>query len=211
MKIGVIFDMDGVLIDSEEFYFTRRLDYLKSCGVEPSSREITDYVGQTESLIWQKLIAEDTILREELYAGYHEYQKRYPIDYLSALNPGVEDVLRKLKEADYPLALASSSKSEELSRMLKETKLATYFDFVISGHQLPESKPHPEIYLRSFEALACYRAVAVEDSATGIQSAKEAGLYTFAVKQDVEVDQHLADRVIANLVELPELIAQLKF
>lgn len=203
MTFGVIFDMDGVLIDSEEFYFERRLNYLASQGVQPNSQEIQDFVGQTEQVIWERLITKDMQLRKKLYEGYRDYQQEHPIDYSQVLKLDVREVIQKLKENKYSLAIASSSKRREIFRMLSATDLLPFFDFVISGHELVHSKPHPEIYQRAFTELSCESAVAVEDSKTGIQSAKAAGLYTFAVKQSFDVDQKQADQLISSLSELP--------
>lgn len=208
MTFGVIFDMDGVLIDSEKFYFARRLNYLAEQGVESDSQDIRDFVGQTEEIIWERLIAKDIQLRKKLYEGYRKYQQEHPIDYSQVLKPGAREVVQNLKEKKYSLAIASSSKRREIMRMLATTDLLPYFDFVISGHELTQSKPHPEIYQRAFAALSCEMAVAVEDSTTGIQSAKAAGLYTFAVKQSFEVDQKQADQLVTSLSELPLWISK---
>lgn len=74
--MGVIFDMDGVLIDSETFYFERRMNFFQELEIDPGSNQIDDYVGKTEAAIWETLVPEDKSLREELYPKYVDYRKR---------------------------------------------------------------------------------------------------------------------------------------
>ena len=80
-----------------------------------------------------------------------------------------------------------------------------YFSYTISGEELKESKPNPEIYLISRDALACDDCLAVEDSTLGIAAAKAAGIYTVALKQGFFMDQSKADIIINELTELVTL------
>lgn len=210
MKKGIIFDMDGVLIDSERYYFERRMDYFKEKGYQPGSSAIIDYVGKTEENVWHTLVPEDDALRQQLRAEYQDYQAKHAIDFYPALRKEVPAVLAELKNRQIHIGLASSSPRSGIERMLKECDLAAYFSYVISGGELHESKPHPEIYLLSMQHLACDSYVAVEDSPLGIASAKAAGLYTVALTQEFPVDQQQADLRIDSLTKLltlPELQA----
>lgn len=206
MKTAVIFDMDGVLIDSETFYFQRRMDFFKEKNLTPGSSDLLDYVGKTEQGIWEYLVPGDERLRADLRKEYVEYRKSHPIDFIKALRPAVKPLLEELKKQDVPLALASSSPRHEIERMLEDCQLADYFSYVISGEELHESKPNPEIYLLAMQHVPSDRYIAVEDSVLGIQAAKAAEIYTIALKQAFPIDQSAADLIISDLSEVASVI-----
>ena len=205
MTIGVIFDMDGVLVETEEFYFQRRMNFFKERGLTPGSHDLLDFVGKTDQGIWEMLVPEDEGLRHELKRAYLDYRETHPIDYIQALRPGTREVLAQLAHKQIPVGLASSSARFEIQRMLRDNQLADSFAYVISGEELAESKPHPEIYQKAMAALGCDTYVAVEDSPLGIKSAVAAGAYTVALAQSFPLDQSEADVVIADLSQLISL------
>lgn len=209
MGKAVIFDMDGVLIDSEPFYFQRRMNFFKEKGIQPGSDKFEDYVGNSEKQTWDLLVSESEARREMLHQEYLEYKKHKGIDFKKALRNSVPDVLAKLTERGISIGLASSSPRKEINQMLSDCQLESYFSFTISGEEVKESKPNPEIYLISRKMLNCHDYLAVEDSTLGIASAKAAGIYTVALKQAFPMDQREANVVIDELEELlilPQLI-----
>lgn len=209
MKKAVIFDMDGVLIDSEPFYFQRRMDFFKEKGIRPGSNKFEDYVGNSEKQTWEMLVPGNEAKQKELHQEYLKYKQRHGIDFTKALRSSVPHVLNMLGEKGVSIGLASSSPRNEINKMLTDCQLEKYFSFTISGEEVKESKPNPEIYLISREALNCEECLAVEDSTQGIASAKTAGIYTVALKQTFSMDQHAADIIIDKLEELlefPQLI-----
>lgn len=207
MTTGVIFDMDGVLVESEQFYYRRRLTFFKEKSLTPGSDRLTDHVGKTDQGIWEMLIPEDPILRTQLHQEYRNYRENHPINYPEALRSEVREILETLKQKNIPIGLASSSARKEIEAMLTATGLKDYFDFVISGEELAESKPHPQIYLIAAANLGCDHYIAVEDSPLGIQAAKAANLYTAALAQEYPLDQSEADIVINDLRELLPLLS----
>lgn len=204
MYNSVIFDMDGVLIDSENFYFERRMKYFDMINVEPASRNMSDYVGKTEENTWEQLV-QDESLRVALKKDYAIFREDHQIDLQQALKPEVLEVMQKLKKRDKKIAIASSSKRIDVEEMVQQRGLTSYIDYLISGEELRESKPHPEIYQISAKKLGG-KAIAVEDSCVGIESAKAAGLYTVALKQEYDVDQSRADWQIDSLLELLPMV-----
>lgn len=206
MSKGVIFDMDGVLVESEQFYFHRRIQFFEEKGIVPGSADLLDHVGKTDQGIWEMLIPKDRQLRNSLHEEYKAYRDNHPIDYSQALRPEVPQVLATLKKQGIKIGLASSSARKEINHMLEETGLASFFDYVISGEELMESKPNPEIYLKAAAELGCEEYLAVEDSVLGIRAGKAANLYTVALKQNYPVDQSEADVVITDLREIINMI-----
>ena len=206
MSKRVIFDMDGVLEESEQFYIHRRIQFFEEKGIVPGSADLLDHVGKTDQGIWEMLIPKDRQLRNSLHEEYKAYRDNHPIDYSQALRPEVPQVLATLKKQGIKIGLASSSARKEINHMLEETGLASFFDYVISGEELMESKPNPEIYLKAAAELGCEEYLAVEDSVLGIRAGKAANLYTVALKQNYPVDQSEADVVITDLREIINMI-----
>lgn len=203
---GVIFDMDGVLVDTEFFYFERRMAFCREQGIEPATDDIMDFVGETNQGIWKKLIPDNKKLREKMQILYDDYRKKHPTDYRLFLNSDVKKVFETLKQAGKKIAIASSSPRTEIDSMVEVNQLGAYLDYIISGEELRESKPHPEIYLKAKEALGGGDYLVVEDSEIGIQSAINAGLCTIALKHPLATNQELAEYHINNLVELLEYL-----
>ncbi|MCC5466910.1 HAD family hydrolase [Pelosinus baikalensis] len=205
MKQAVIFDMDGVLVDTENFYFKRRMKFFDELKIEPASRKIQDFVGLTNEMIWERLIPNDEKKRKILREKYVDYSKEHEVCFSEVLNTSVKEVFRKLKDKNIKIAIASSSEKKDILRMIKECELNNYIDFVISGEECAESKPNPEIYIKAVKALDLLEteALAVEDSVLGIRAAKLAGLTVGAlVQKDYYIDQSEADYKMNDLIQL---------
>ncbi|NSB12697.1 HAD family hydrolase [Clostridium beijerinckii] len=208
MKQAVIFDMDGVLVDTESFYFKRRMKFFDDLKIEPATRKIEDFIGSTNGMIWEMLVPDDekrNILKEE----YLKYCKEHEVCFQEILNPSVKEVIRELKDRNIKIAIASSSERKEILRMVEECGIASCIDFVISGEECTQSKPDPEIYIRAIKALELLETevLAVEDSALGIRAAKAAGLTVVALApRDYYIDQSEADYKVNDLIEITSKI-----
>ena len=199
---GIIFDMDGVLIDSEFFYFNRRMAFLKEKRITPFTDNFHDYVGQTNQEIWNQMVKGDTALKVQLKEEYNRYSQVNPLSYREVLNEGVIETIGELKERGCKVSIASSSAKEMIENMIDECGLTSYIDYYISGEECQRSKPEPDIYNKAVKELNLKRkeCLAVEDSPLGIQSATSSGLFTLAIKQkEIHLDQSKADAIITNI------------
>lgn len=205
MKQAVIFDMDGVLVETEYFYFKRRMKFFDELKIEPPTRKIQDFIGLSNDMIWNMLVPEDKKERKALREKYVNFSKKHEISFSDVLNPSVKELFSRLKNKKIKIAIASSSERKDILKMLEQCELSTYVDFVISGEECTQSKPDPEIYIKAVKALGLLEAevLAVEDSTLGIRAAKSAGLTVAAlVQKDYYIDQSEADYQMNDLIEI---------
>ena len=205
---GIIFDMDGVLADTEHFYQVRREDFLRR--MDFSFPQDLDFVGSNERAIWEALVPDDPVMREEMLMGYRAYRRLHPVNYEELVDPDVRAVFEALKEDGKKIAIASSSDREDIGKMMAAAGVEEMTDFVISGVDCSAHKPNPEIYLRALKALGLSKAeaIAVEDSPTGIMAAKNAGIKVYGIRprHGEKIDQSAADGQIRKLSEVLKLI-----
>ena len=208
MYRGIIFDMDGVLADTESYYTNRRDEYLRLMGYQ--RQENTDFTGSNENALWETMVPNDPELRQELLMGYRAYRKLHPIPFRELLDPQAALLFRALKERGLKIGIASSSDPKAIAALVQAAGVEALVDSQISGDQCKAHKPDPEIYLRSLKALGLTagEALAVEDSPTGILSAKRAGLTVLALRprHDEPLDQSAADTVISQLMDVVSYI-----
>lgn len=208
MYRGIIFDMDGVLADTESYYTNRRDEYLRLMGYQ--RQENTDFTGSNEKALWKTMVPNDPELRQELLMGYRAYRKLHPIPFRELLDPQAAALFRTLKEQGQKIGIASSSDPKAIAALVQAAGVEALVDSQISGDQCKAHKPDPEIYLRSLKALGLTagEALAVEDSPTGILSAKRAGLTVLALRprHDEPLDQSAADTVISQLMDVVSYI-----
>lgn len=209
MKKTVIFDLDGVIFDSEQVvrqgwrYAAERLQ-----------------LGQVDNLFLQCVGANHIFTEQLLQAqlgpqfSYEEFRKytreyfyKYTDKYGLPVKPGVQELMEYLKAGAYQIGLASSSTLQYILNGLRQAKLIDYFDVIVSGENLKRSKPEPDIYLIACEkmAVAPAEAYAIEDSYNGIRSASRAGMQPIMVPDLLPVTaemEQLSCLVCENLLEV---------
>jgi len=205
----VIFDMDGVIIDSEPVYFRIDKQMFEELNIAVSFEEHCTYVGTSSQNMWDTIIKKHRLpdhpgelMRKEynLYMDYLVSAKNLqPID-------GVMELINDLHDNNFKLILASSSRMETIDIILKRFKLSDLFIARVSGSELAHSKPHPEIFLRSAQLVRSEpkECIVIEDSRNGVAAATAAGMKCIGFLNPSSGDQDLkaADMTIRSFKEL---------
>ncbi|EOL49330.1 HAD family hydrolase [Enterococcus caccae] len=204
---GIIFDMDGVLVDSEAFYYQRRKAFLKEYDLSIEQIPVSLFIGADMRSLWEIILESNDTAYDEAYLSerYHQYKAEHPIDYRGLIDPDAKRVLQFFKRKGYKIGLASSSTMNVIQEVLKVGQLTSYFDAIISGTQFKKSKPSPEIYEYTAQELGVdpKDCLAIEDSEKGIRSAYDAGTTVWALKDTrFGMDQQLADLKLNTLSDV---------
>jgi HAD superfamily hydrolase (TIGR01509 family) len=180
---AVVFDMDGVIVDSEQVWDEVRERYTRESGGTYSETATRDMMGMS-SLEWSRYMAERLHVPgtpEEINAAVvRRMLERYGES--PPLIDGAVDAVRRIG-ARWPLAIASSSNPELIDVVLRVSGLAPLIRVAVSSQEVPRGKPAPDVYLEAAGRLGVdpARCAAVEDSHNGIRSAKAAGMRVIAV------------------------------
>ncbi|OFI46636.1 HAD family hydrolase [Floricoccus penangensis] len=204
---AIIFDMDGVLVDTEQFYYNRRQDFMNSQGISIDHLKPSFFIGGNMKGIWPKILGEDYGKWdiEKLQKDYVKHKKNYPLPYKELLFDNVDKVLSTLKKAGYKLALASSSTNHDIDLMLEENNLRKHFSIILSGEDFKETKPNPEIYITAINQLGVdsQDVLIIEDSEKGIEAGVNAGADVWAIEDTrFGMNQSKADLQVSGLSEV---------
>ncbi|AIY87081.1 MULTISPECIES: HAD family phosphatase [unclassified Thermotoga] len=211
---AVIFDMDGVLMDTEPLYFEAYRRVAESYGkpyTEDLHRRIMG-VPEREGLpiLMEVLKIEDSL--ENFRKRVHE-EKKCVFSELLKENPGVREALEFVKSKGIKLALATSTPQREALERLKRLDLEKYFDVMVFGDQVKNGKPDPEIYLLVLERLNVVpeKVVVFEDSKSGVEAAKSAGIERiYGVVHSLNDGKALLEAGAVALVKPEEILNVLK-
>lgn len=198
---AVLFDKDGVLMDSEAEYERRRQIFFSERGIDASG--FPDFYGSNNDVIWRTVEPNDAERRARLAVEFVERFKDEPMIYADYVYPAVRSTLEALRARGILTALTSSSPRKFIDRFLDETGLTELFDYTVSGEECENHKPAPDVYLRAMEALGVHpdEVLVVEDSPLGIAAGRAAGAFVLApsVPSAPGVDQSEADARIVDI------------
>jgi HAD superfamily hydrolase (TIGR01509 family) len=205
---AVVFDLDGVLLQSEEVWDAVRERYVREAGGRYDDEVQRAMMGMSAPE-WSRYLHEEAGVREDpedinravVERMLQAYRRELP------LLPGAVEAVRRTAES-FPLGLASSSNREVFEAVLDLAGIADCFSATVSSEEVPRGKPAPDVYLEAAHRLgvAPERCAAVEDSHAGIRSSKSAGMRVVAIPNggyppDVEALE-LADAVVQSLDDL---------
>ena len=202
MMTAVIFDMDGVIADSEYLNVKAKHIQLQMAGVNVDWHYHDKFLGTTHEFMWTEMKKEFGLKEEVPYYidQWVEVRKKLVEEEGLKPMPGVVDLIHGLKENGFKLAVASSSLKEDIMKNMDLFGITDYFDAFISGSECENGKPDPEIFLKAAEALGKKpeECIVVEDSTAGVHAAKSAGMYCigYAPEGAIKQDLHQADTVV---------------
>ena len=211
----VIFDMDGVIFDSERLVLEGWQEIAAKYGIKGIEEVLPRCLGvnaQVTREIFREYYGQDFPYDEYKKEASALFHSRYGNGKLPS-KPGVKELLSYLKENGYLVGLASSTRQAIVEQEIRDAGLMPYFDNLVCGDMLKRSKPEPDIYLKACENLDVEprMAIAVEDSYNGIRSAKRAGMVPVMVPDMVQPDEEmrsLAHKICKDLFEVKNWISE---
>ncbi|MGH4124304.1 MAG: HAD family hydrolase [Clostridium sp.] len=210
MLKAVIFDMDGVIIDSEPVHMKLENEIYKKLGIEVTGDEHHSFVGATSHYMWEALKNKyklNQTIEELIEFDRSEYFKHLNSDECEiSLIGGVKDLIEDLHENGIKLAIASSSPLNVIEAIVKKFQIEEYFEAFVTGDYVNRSKPEPDIFLFASEKLGVNpkNCVVIEDSHNGVLAARKAGMKCVGINSDVSGSQDIsmADLVINSFKEV---------
>lgn len=230
MLKGIIFDMDGVLINSEPFHYRVWKETLKERGVDLDYDIYKDCIGSTMGFLMGLLHKhygisfQDSSLVRDMRKKKEELMKKegYP-----PLIPYVKELLQKLARQGYRMAVASSSPQLYIEEVTRHWEIGQYFDKLVSGESVEKPKPAPDVFLKAAGELGLRpeECMVVEDSENGCRAARNAGITCMAYynpdsgKQDLgsaymviegyeEIDSAFMEKVYCHSHHLPAVVCE---
>ena len=204
----VIFDMDGVLVDSEYTFLETKTDMLKTAGFPKDVSYQYQFMGTTFEVMWT-IMKEELGLPESISFYINDMNERREVmiarDGIRAIK-GAQDLVKRLFEAGFKLAVASSSPKHEIVRAMTELGLVDYFEVLVSGEEVAHSKPAPDVFLAAAERLgvSAQDTIIIEDTKNGSLAARRAGAYVIGFENPNYPAQDLsnADIIVTDYQEL---------
>ena len=206
MTFAVIFDFDGVIVDSETAEFEAHRRIFSDHGLELGREEWCTCVGLWKAVDWFGVLGEraSTQLSEAAFVTekrriFREVVKMEPL-------PGIRSLLEDLAAAGVPLAIASTSPARWVVTAVEEIGIDRYFPVIVTGDEVTNRKPAPDVYLAAADRLGMppTRCVAIEDTQPGLAAAQAAGMRVVVIPHWLTETHNLerADLRVAGAGEL---------
>lgn len=205
----VIFDMDGVIVDTEPVHKYAYFKHFDELGIEVSEAMYASFTGNSTRNVFQRIKetfnlehdVEDLILRKR-----HLFNEAFDTKPDLELIEGVHNLIKNLHENGMQLILASSASKSTIQRVFNRFDLHQYFTHTVSGEDFPKSKPHPAIFLHaaSLSEAPKEHCIVIEDSTNGIQASKAAEIFCIGYHSEnsKHQDLSLADYIIHHFDEI---------
>jgi HAD superfamily hydrolase (TIGR01509 family) len=205
----VIFDMDGVIVDTEPVHRFAYFQHFSELNIDVSEELFTSFTGNSTRNVFQRVNSifnlnadvEELILRKRTIFN-DAFDHKEDLELLE----GVENLIKNLHENGVELILASSASKVTIDRVFRRFGLHPYFTNIVSGEDFPKSKPHPAIFefAASLSKAPKENCIVIEDSTNGVLAAKAAGIYCVGYNSIHSKLQDLskADKIVNHFNEL---------
>ncbi|MCQ2612437.1 MAG: HAD family phosphatase [Treponemataceae bacterium] len=209
-----IFDMDGLLYDTETL--CRRLwqEYAQEIGYTVTDELYASCIGHNETDVKEILRTNlgDGFPIQTLYAEIRKRMLKYFGTFGPPEKPGIRPLFDFLRENRIPMALATSNGESHARNMIERSKLTNYFDAWAFGEQVEHSKPLPDIFLLAARQLdmAPEKCIVFEDSVAGLMAAQAAGMRNVFIKDLIEPPAEILEKVTWRLQKLDDAVSPLK-
>lgn len=205
---AVIFDMDGVIIDSEPIHFETDMETMKYLGCNILKEELEKYVGTTNEYMFsdikknyniQKSVEDIINYRAKIIKNKIVQSDLEPIE-------GIRELLSELQKKNIPAAIASSSPKDFINVVVSKFKLQEYFKYIVSGEEVANGKPAPDVYIETAKKLGVSPkdCTVIEDSKNGVLAAKSAGMRCIGFQNVNSGNQDLskANIIVKSIAEI---------
>ncbi len=204
----IIFDMDGVIIDSEPIHQQLEFEMFAELGLHISEEEHKDYIGTSAIDMWTKIGERHNLTKspkELLLYGRKKYWKSLDEGKVPLVE-GALDLINIFYENKFLIQVASSATRPTVDKVLEHFSLGKYFKYRIGGDEVSKSKPEPEIFLKAAQQSGSdpENCLVIEDSGNGVTAAKSAGMFCIGYENSGTGKQNLAhaDVLVKNLNEI---------
>lgn len=207
MLKAIIFDMDGILLDSESLCDKNWIIAQREMGLDLDSTMIEKCRG-TNKQDTRRILMENygSVMDVDKFMArtselFHAYEEKYGVPEMPFAKDAVDTLSKKFR-----LALASSTRGENVRRQLKNAGLLDYFEILVTGDMVEHSKPNPQIYQMAVQGLKlnCNECLAIEDSPNGIKSAFSAGVPVIMVPDRIKPTEETNKMVVRTVANLDE-------
>ena len=209
----VIFDMDGVIFDTERIYLEAWTDVFDKYGYKMTKEVYTSVMGvgrKNVIKIFKHIYGNDLPI-DKMYKEKDQILFNRIEEGTVPTKEGVHEILSFLRENDYKVALATSAKRERVDKHLKDANLEGVFDVTVCGDEVEKAKPNPDIFLKAANKLEVdrERCIVVEDSLAGVKAGHNAGMIVVNIPDLKDYDDELerfSHKVFKNLIDFKEYL-----
>ena len=213
---AIIFDLDGVIVESEKAHIEAEQQAFLEHGVQISAEGLHKYTGTTAKMMFTELIKKHKLNTtfEEIFSQKEEILFKL-LEQEAEPTRGVIELLEKLKKRNVKLAIGSSSNKKLIEYVLRKLSITHLFDCVVSAENIVHSKPNPEIFLKAAAELGVspVECAVIEDAKLGVEAAKRAGIKCVGYRNPNSGQQDLskADMIIDDFtkVDVDKLLSQI--
>ena len=203
-KKGIIFDIDGLIVDSETVTMDLMVKRFGEYGVEITREFYTSFVGHSRKDIDEMLVelCGEGVPSVEIMDGIHSYMDTIPLP----VKPGFFNIMDSAKEAGYILGVGTSSNYNHAKHSLGNIGVLERFDVVVCADMVSKSKPEPDLYLKALEKMGLEpdEAWILEDAQAGVESGCNAGIDVICIPDMLMPKKEVLDRAFAVVKDLDE-------